>query len=130
MACKADAPTPPSCQAGEYACKAGELVCKADLEQTPSEGVNINVKLINPIKADRLDTFIKDLLNIILTIGVPIVALAIIYSGFLFVKAQGKEEDLKKAKETFFYTIIGAAILLGAWVLAQAIKGTIEQIGA
>jgi len=92
-------------------------------------GVDINVKLINPISAKTLQGFIKDLVNILLTIGIPIVALAFIYSGFLFVQARGDEEGLKKARHTFFATVIGAAILLGAWVLATAIFGTIKQIG-
>jgi hypothetical protein len=90
--------------------------------------VSISVKLKNPIAANTLQDFIRDLVNVILTIAIPIVALAFIYSGFLFVKAQGDEEGLKKARRTFFATVIGAAILLGAWVLAQAIFGTIKQI--
>ena len=84
--------------------------------------------LENPIQPDTIQEFIKYVLNIVLTIGVPVIALFIIYSGFLFVKAQGDPGKLKTAKATFLYTVIGAAILLGAWVLAQAIGGTIEQI--
>ena len=87
-------------------------------------------KLDNPLgsKYSTLSGFIQAILNIVLTIGVPIVALAIIYSGFLFVKARGNESELKTAKETLLYTLIGGAILLGAWVLAQAIGSTIEQL--
>jgi hypothetical protein len=75
-----------------------------------------------------LKAFIEKALDIILTIGVPLVALAIIYCGFLFVMAQGEPAKLTKAKEALLYTIIGAALLLGAWVLAQAISGTIQEI--
>ena len=61
-------------------------------------------------------------------IGVPIIALAIIYAGFLFVTAQGNSEKLTKAKKTLLYTLIGAALLLGAVVIAEAIKGTVNDI--
>ena len=84
----------------------------------------------NPLGSNIKDlpTFIEAILNIVLVIGVPIVTLAIIYSGFLFVKARGNEEELTKAKKTFIATLIGAALLLGAFVIANAIKGTVDEI--
>ena len=75
-----------------------------------------------------LMSFVQKVLDVILTIGVPIVALAIIYCGFLFVFAQGDPTKIKAAREAFLWTIVGAAILLGSWVLAQALNGTIKEI--
>jgi len=54
--------------------------------------------------------------------------LAIIYTGFLFVEAQGSPEKITKAKKALTYTIIGAAILLGAFVIADAIGKTVDEI--
>ena len=100
-------------------------------KDVPPEGGSgdntISIEFDNPIETDTLAGFLEKVLDIILTIGIPIVAVFIIYSGFLFVTARGNAEKLKEAKQTFFYTMIGAAILLGAWVLAQAISGTIDQ---
>ncbi len=64
------------------------------------------------------------------TIGTPIAILAIIYSGFLFVSAQGKPEKLKDARIALLWTIVGVAVLLGAQLLATVIKGTITNLGA
>lgn len=89
-------------------------------------GITFGIK--NPIKVDTITQFIEILLNAVLVIGVPIVALAIIYCGFLFVKAQGNGEEIKKAKSAFMYTIVGAFLLLGAWVLAKAIGSTVNEI--
>src|SRR5580765_6965198 len=72
-------------------------------------------KLCNPINQDTLTGFLKTLITGILRIGIPLVALAVIYCGFLFVKARGKPEELTKAKDALLYTMIGAAILLGSW---------------
>jgi len=58
------------------------------------------------------------------------VAIAIIYSGFLFVTAQGNSEKLTKAKKALLYTIIGAALLLGSYVIATAIGKTVDEIKA
>jgi len=85
-------------------------------------------KICNPLKADSIYGFLEQALGVVLRIGMIIVVMAIIYSGFLFVKAQGSEEGLTKAKDTFTYTIVGAAILLGSWVMAKMIQATINAI--
>ena len=85
--------------------------------------------LPNPLNANTIPEFIASILNIVVQIGVPIVALFIIYSGFLFVKARGNPEELKTAKTAIVWTLIGAAILLGASVLADVIGGTISDLG-
>jgi predicted membrane protein len=85
--------------------------------------------LENPLKISTLAEFIKKILDIVTTIGIPIIAIFIIYSGFLFVTARGDTGKLEKAKETFLWTIVGAAIVLASWVLAQAICETIVQLG-
>ncbi len=82
-------------------------------------------KLTNPIKVENINDFIKILLQGVLKIGMPIISLAIIYSGFLFVQARGKPDELTKAKDALTYTVIGAAILLGSWAIAQLIANTV-----
>ena len=85
--------------------------------------------LENPIPSiTSVPGFVQKLLDIVLTIGVPIVAFFLIVSGFMFVAARGSAEKLETAKRTLLYTLIGAALLLGAWVFAQAIAGTINEL--
>lgn len=93
-------------------------------------GVSINNKLINPIgpNLDTLEDFIVKIIEIALYVIVPILALMIIYTGFLFVAAQGNPEKLKKAKSALAFTLIGAALILGAFVITSAIKSTVEEI--
>ena len=87
-------------------------------------------KICNPINTNTIQEFIKTLLEGVLKIGIPIVALAIIYCGFLFVSARGNSEKLTKAKDTLLYTLIGAAILLGSWAIAQLISATVTELGS
>lgn len=83
-------------------------------------------KILNPLgNTDTLPVLIQTILEGVLKIGIPIVALAIIYCGFLFVFARGNSEKLTKAKEALLYTIIGAAILLGSWAIAKMISATV-----
>jgi hypothetical protein len=91
----------------------------------PSEG-----KICNPITATTVQGVIKFALEAALKVGLPVVALALIYSGFLFVFARGNPEGITKAKDTLLYTLIGAAILLGAWSIAKLINATVISIGS
>ncbi len=87
-----------------------------------------NKEVCNPINSNTINEFIKKILEGAIKIGIPIIALAIIYCGFLFVAARGNSEKLKKAKDAITYTLIGAAILLGAWALAQLISETVLSL--
>jgi len=94
-------------------------------ENTPSNP-NTQGKIINPLgTTSTLPALIQKILEGMLKIGIPIVALAIIYCGFLFVFARGNSEKITHAKDALLYTMIGAAILLGAWAIAQMISATV-----
>lgn len=86
------------------------------------------VKLGSPIKATSLSALVADILDVVITIAIPIAILAIIYSGFLFVKARGNPAKLTEAKTTLLYTIIGIAVLLGAELLSKIVEGTISNL--
>ncbi len=95
-----------------------------------ASNVSLNVKLSNPIQGvDTFQAFLAKVLHVAFVVGIPVVALFIIYSGFLFVTAAGSEDKLKTAKATFLWTCVGAAILLGAEVLSHAILGTVTALG-
>lgn len=96
---------------------------------TPGSGISaIKVKLDNPLGSTTIYQFLEKVLGLMVDIGFPVLVLAIVYTGFLFVKAQGNEAELGKAKQAFFYTIIGGVILLGAEIIVRAISGTINQL--
>ena len=84
----------------------------------------------NPLKSDyrSIAGFTEGFLKAVVFILFPIAVVFVVYSGFLFISAQGNSDDLSKAKRNFFWTIIGVGLLLGAWALAALIKGTIDPI--
>lgn len=85
--------------------------------------------LYNPLKnINSFEQFVAVLLQAVVYIGLPIAVLFIVYAGFLFATAQGSEDKLKKAKSTFYWTIIGVTIFLGSWTLALIVKNTIKLI--
>ncbi len=88
-------------------------------------------KICNPLATNGINTiqdFIRIALQGAVRIGLPVVALAIIYCGFLFVSAQGNPGEIEKAKSALLYTLIGAALLIGAWAIAIFISETVRTL--
>lgn len=85
-------------------------------------------RLTNPLESESILDLLQTLLGVVVQVGIPLIALAIVYSGFLFVKAQGNESQLSEAKKTLYWTVIGAAIVLGAAVISGVIQTTIKNL--
>lgn len=66
----------------------------------------------NPLGGPQnVEGFISYILQYVVKIGGIVAIFAFIYSGFLFVQAQGNPDGLKKAKDFFYGTCIGVAVL-------------------
>lgn len=83
----------------------------------------------NPIKADTLDGFLVQILDVVIVIGAIAVVFFLILAGFKYVTARGDEKQISSAHQTLTWTIIGGAIVLGARVIASAIEATVDQLG-
>ncbi|MDB4984391.1 MAG: hypothetical protein JWM20_570 [Patescibacteria group bacterium] len=114
--------TPASCTASVTAAAA-----------KPSDDKNPDNFLKNPLSSS-LNSFPKIIAaivnNIVLPIMIPFIALMLIYSGFLFVIARkkGSTDGYAVAKKTLMYTMIGAALVLGAFVVSNALQGTLNDL--
>lgn len=80
------------------------------------------------IDIDTVSELLLALFEIVTEIGAVVLAVMIVYTGYLFVVAQGKDAELTKAKESLRWVLIGGALVLGAWVLAEAIGETIKNL--
>lgn len=86
-------------------------------------------KITNPLgPTTDIPTLLLKILTELSKLGIPVVALAVIYSGFLFVKAQGQPEELTKAKDALLYSLIGGVILLGAVAIANMVIETAKSL--
>lgn len=88
-------------------------------------------KLLNPL-ANNMG--IKELAlylvrDILVGLIAPIViTLALLWTGFMFIQAQGKDTELATAKRNFLYVLVGAVLLLGAYVILDVVINTVDQI--
>lgn len=108
-------------QAGAAPCgTAGAAAC--------SDAFKLNIKFTNPLKVNTIQDAIKLFVNGIVRIAIPIIVIFFLWSGLSFVLALGNPEKIKKAKDMFFYTVIGTLLILGAWTITNAIIGTVNSI--
>jgi len=86
--------------------------------------------ICNPLSDaySTIPTFIAGFLRVMVQIGLPVVALFMLIAGYKFASAGGNPEKLKEAKTNFVYVMIGALLILGAWVLATLIGNTVSQV--
>jgi hypothetical protein len=84
--------------------------------------------LENPLKSDSIEALLLVFVNGVIQLGAIVVVLALVWAGFQFVAAQGNQEKLQGARMTLMWTIVGAAILLGAKVIVEVIGATVESI--
>lgn len=91
--------------------------------------IKMDIKIDNPFKQDTIKGLIETIVNnILMPIGGVVAVVMIMYAGFLFVTARGEPAKITKAKDALLYAVIGAAILLGAWVISQVIDKTISDL--
>lgn len=83
----------------------------------------------NPLGVASFAELVKNLADAVTKIAIPFVVVFLIYAGFLFVSARGNEKQLETAKKTFYWTIIGAAIVVGADALAHAAVNLVQSLG-
>ncbi|MFZ2049007.1 MAG: hypothetical protein WAV25_01795 [Minisyncoccia bacterium] len=99
---------------------------------TTTTSVDAGATIKNPFKGggNLEELFVAILNGVVIPIGAVAVVLGFIYTGFLFVKAQGNDKELPQARGALLNTVIGAIILLGAGVIANVIGNTINQLKA
>ncbi len=83
------------------------------------------VKIENPLNAPSFDALIDNVTNFIFNIALAIVPLMIVIAGFYFMTSGGNPEQVKRAKDLIFYTIIGFIIILLAKGFIALLRGVL-----
>jgi cytochrome bd-type quinol oxidase subunit 2 len=97
----------------------------------PSSGGSSNsgkTRIENPIGSGDLQSFLNKLLEVFIMLGAIIVVFFIIYAGLQYVLARGDVKQIEQAHKTLLWTVVGAAILLGAQVISTVIQNTVKEL--
>jgi hypothetical protein len=95
-------------------------------ESSVGEGDFVTIE--NPLQAKNITELFAAIIDVVLVFAIPIIVFFIIYAGFLYVTARGNENTIQKAHMALLYALIGGLIILGARVLIDVVKGTVEQV--
>lgn len=68
------------------------------------------------------------ILNAVVLFLFPIVVLMIVYTGFLFVRAQGNPGKIEEARRALLWTLVGGLVVLGSYAIAMTLQDTVESI--
>jgi type II secretory pathway component PulF len=79
---------------------------------------------------DTIPKFLLALVDGFIAVMTPIIVVFIIYAGFLFVTARGDSKQIETAKFVILWCLIGALIMLGAKIIASAIRETVLSLGS
>lgn len=91
-----------------------------------SGGGYIGIK--NPATSvNSISDIITAVVRVVRMVAIPFVVLAIIYSGWLFIAAQGNPDKLKSARGVFLWTLIGTLVVLSAELIASILAGVFNQ---
>ena len=90
--------------------------------------ITFAIEFPNPTEKQSIREVVVAVLDFVVEVGTVIAVLFLVYAGFLFVFARGNQGMLDKAKVTFFWTIVGGVIILGAFVLSDIIKNTADSL--
>ncbi len=82
----------------------------------------------NPIGAKNLQCLVLYIFQQIVYVAGFVCVGYFIWAGFLFVQAQGSSEGIKRAKNVLTNVIIGTILVMGAWVFADVISRTINNV--
>ena len=110
------------------------FVSAQKVQTTPSgpTGTPVAFTIPNPIAksgANDLMGLITALLNnVVMPVAAVGVVIWIVYAGFTFITAQGKEAEITKAKDRLLWALVGAGILLGAVGISKVVENTVKAL--
>jgi len=70
----------------------------------------------------KIETFIKSVIQVLVTLAGLIAAGFFVWGGVGYITSSGNPETLDRSKKTIFYSAIGLAVVLGAFVLTNVVS--------
>jgi hypothetical protein len=95
----------------------------------PVAGGNQGGTISNPLeKLGSLQDVFLALLNVIIQIGTVVTVVFIVVAGLKMIMARGNPEELQKAKNMLWFTLIGGTIVLGAQAILTVVVNVIDGL--
>lgn len=100
-----------------------------DPNPKPAESGQKFVQLQNPLKVNNVREVIFFIVDMAVYVGVSFSILAIIWTGFKMVMAQGNSKEIEDARSRLLWILIGLAVLLSSKVIVDIVQNTLVKSG-
>jgi hypothetical protein len=86
--------------------------------------------LTDPFKGATIFQILQSIIGFLIKIGAPILAVMVIYGGFLILSAGDNPEKVKSGKNVILWAVVGYVVVLCSWgvlyIIGQVITGEPE----
>jgi hypothetical protein len=82
---------------------------------------NNELKAIGSLPEVSAESLIKTVIKTILGASMLLTLIAIVFAAVYYIKSQGQEEDISKAKNIILFLIIGMVIMAGAYGIVSGV---------
>ena len=84
--------------------------------------------LSNPLRACTITEFLVNILDILLTLALPVIVFFIIYGGFKLVTAQGEPGKITDGRKAITWAVIGGVVVLASKLILEIIQNTVNAL--
>lgn len=88
----------------------------------------IQFQVENPINAKEFSGVVLAFAKLLVQIGIPLATIFIVFAGFKFVSSRGDPKGIEEAKKMLFWTLVGVAVIVGAYAIATAVVNFAKQL--
>lgn len=107
------------------------IIQKAAAQAVPTSTVGTNGEYVNFFPRQTIGSLILLVIKFLVNyIAAPALVLGAIWSGFLFVKAEGNPQKLVEAKKFAIRVVIGIVVAVSAGILVNTILKTLNEVSA
>ncbi len=79
----------------------------------------------NPLGNKTIIDLIRNIINFIFRLSLPVGALMIVISGYYFMTSNGDPEKIKKGKDTIIWTLVGILVIFLSLAIIDGLKNAI-----
>ncbi len=101
--------------------QAGNVLC-------PS-GVANGLVPCDPWAPEDILIFFISVRDFLLAVGLVLIIIFLVLSGIKFLTSRGNESQVEEARKMLIWSIVGAIVLIGAFVILQMIIGILRDKG-
>lgn len=85
-----------------------------------ADTINIDYTKLLDLNCKTIPECLKNIFKEATKLALPVAAVFVFWSGFLYITAMGDTKKIEKAHKTLLWTAVGIFIIVGAWALSVA----------